>query len=159
MWYSGSPLKYSISEEGQQKHALAVELDGAGAVCVTPVEIPALRDVRTVRGTMEELLAPTGGGFSSDDYVQITVLTQGTVLGASRQLRNVYPNYLQIRYQNPVLQEISLGGQEGMTRLSLEEGYLRFYRQVTGKELSPQAGRMLKQLCREMEESREEETE
>lgn len=159
MWYSGSPLKYSVSEEGQQKHALAVELDGAGAVCVTPVEVPALRDVRTVRGTMEELLAPTGGGFSSDDYVQITVLTQGTVLGASRQLRNVYPNYLQIRYQNPVLQEISLGGQEGMTRLSLEEGYLRFYRQVTGKELSPQAGRMLKRLCREMEESREEETE
>ena len=126
MWYSGSPLKYSVSEEKQAKAALAVELDGAGAVCVTPVSLPALRDVRTVRGTMEELLAPTGGGFSSNDYVQITVLTQGTVLGASRQLRNVYPNYLQIRYQNPALQELSLGGAERLARLTMEESYRRF---------------------------------
>ncbi len=157
MWYSGSPLKYSVSEEKQAKAALAVELDGAGAVCVTPVSLPALRDVRTVRGTMEELLAPTGGGFSSNDYVQITVLTQGTVLGASRQLRNVYPNYLQIRYQNPALQELSLGGAERLARLTMEESYRRFYRQVMGQELSPEGCQVLRSLCQKAEESREEE--
>ena len=103
------------------------------------------------------LLAPTGGGFSSNDYVQITVLTQGTVLGASRQLRNVYPNYLQIRYQNPALQELSLGGAERLARLPMEESYRRFYRQVMGQELSPEGCQVLRSLCQKAEESREEE--
>lgn len=158
IWYAGSPLKYSVSEEHQQKRALLVELDGEGAVRVEKIPLPCLRDLRTVRGTMEELLAPTGGGFASDDYVQVTVLTQGTVVGASRQLRNVYPNYLQIRYQNPVTRELELGGHGDLSRLTMAGAYQKFYRQVTGQELAPEAQKMLERLSRQAEEQREEET-
>lgn len=159
MWYSGSPLKYSLSEEGHEKRALSVELDAAGAASVQKIFLPALRDLRSVRGTMEELLNPTGGGFSSDDYVQITVLTQGTVLGASRQLRNVYPNYLQIHYQNPAVRQLELGGHRSLAHRSMEECYLDFYREVTGQELSPEAAGVLRELCRRTaEEDRKEET-
>ena len=141
-----------------QKRALLVELDGEGDVTVEKITLPRLRDLRTVKGTMEQLLAPTGGGFASDDYVQITVLTQGTEVAASRQLRNVYPNYLQIRYQSPVTQALELGGHGELSRLTLSGAYQRFYRQVTGHDLAPEALELLERLSRQAEQEREEET-
>ena len=122
-----------------------------------PVAFPPLRDLRTIRGTMEELLAPTAGEFASADYVQITVLTQGTEMGAAQKLRNVYPNYLQIHYQNPAAQTLELEGRERLVRLSLTESYLAFYRQVTGQELSAPGKAVLEALGRQMEQEREEE--
>lgn len=157
MWYSGSPLKYSVSEERQEKSALLVELDGEGDVRVQRLSFPPRRDLRSVRGTMEELLAPTGGGFASEDYVQITVLTQGTEVGASQRLRNVYPNYLQIRYENPASRKLELGGHGEFSRLTMTEAYLRFYRQVTGRELDPEGRKLLEKISRKAEEEREEE--
>lgn len=156
MWYSGSPLKYSVSEEKQEKRALLVELDGEGNIQMERLAFPPRRELRTVCGTMEELLGPTGGGFSSEDYVQITVLTQGTEIGASQRLRNVYPNYLQIRYQNPASEKIKWGGNGELAKLSMAEAYLRFYRQVTGQELGPEGQKLLEKISRKAAEQREE---
>lgn len=157
MRYCGSPLKYSVSEAGHQKSVLSVELDREGEAAVTEVSVPPLRDLRTVQGTMEELLGPTAGEFASGDYVQITVRTQGTVVGAARQLRNVYPNYLQIRYQNPAIQALELEGRGELARLPLGEHFLGFYRQVTGQELSPAGKAVLETLSRQAEEEEREE--
>lgn len=157
MWYCGSPIKYSVSEERQQKAALLAELDGDGNVRVERLSFPPRRELRCVRGTMEELLAPTGGGFSSEDYVQITVLTQGTEVGASQRLRNVYPNYLQIRYENPASRKLELTGHGEFSRLTMAEAYLRFYRQVTGRELDPEGQKLLEKISRKAAEEREEE--
>lgn len=155
--YCGSPLKYSVSEAGQEKSVLSVKLDRTGEVAVEPVVFPPLRDLRTIQGTMEELLAPTAGEFASADYIQITVLTQGTEMGAAQKLRNVYPNYLQIHYQNPAAQALELEGRERLVRLSLTESYLAFYHQVTGQELSASGKAVLEALDRQMEQEREEE--
>ena len=147
----------SVSEAGHQKSVLSVELDREGEAAVTEVSVPPLRDLRTVQGTMEELLGPTAGEFASGDYVQITVRTQGTVVGAARQLRNVYPNYLQIRYQNPAIQALELEGRGELARLPLGEHFLGFYRQVTGQELSPAGKAVLETLSRQAEEEEREE--
>ena len=155
--YCGSPLKYSVSEAGQEKSVLSVKLNRTGEVAVEPVVFPPLRDLRTIRGTLEELLAPTAGEFASADYIQITVLTQGTEMGAAQKLRNVYPNYLQIHYQNPAAQALELEGRERLVRLSLTESYLAFYHQVTGQELSASGKAVLEALDRQMEQEREEE--
>ncbi len=156
--YCGSPLKYSVSEENQKKSVRAVELGPKGELLDSrAVSFPPLRDVRTVRGAMEELLAPTAGEFASGDYVQITVLTKGTETGAAQKLRNVYPNYLCIHYQNPDAAPLELEGRERVARLSLEESYLAFYRQVTGQELSAPGRTVLETLCRKLEHQGEEE--
>lgn len=160
MQYCGSPLKYSVSEENQRKSVRAVELGPQGELLDSrQVSFPPLHDVRTVRGTMEELLAPTAGEFSSGDYVQITVLTRGTETGAAQKLRNVYPNYLRIRYQNPDAAPLELEGRDRVAGLSLEQSYLAFYRQVTGQELSAPGRAVLETLCRRPERQEEEEEE
>lgn len=133
LWYCGSPLAYSLSEEHQNKGPLAVELGPKGQVTVTPVALTPLRRLRTVSGTLDELLAPTQGGFASDDYIFIQLVADDTITGASEKLRNVYPHYLSIRYLTLQERELILEGESAKT-LSIPEAFARFYTQVTGGE-------------------------
>ncbi len=54
--YSGSPLRYSFSEQEQQKVVLLVDVDAAGPARVTPVEIAQPRAMATLRGCLDDLL-------------------------------------------------------------------------------------------------------
>ena len=54
--YAGSPLKYSISEEHHNKGFFIVEMDGEGQVTVEKRELKPKHDMRTVEGTMEDIL-------------------------------------------------------------------------------------------------------
>lgn len=134
--YCGSPLAYSVSEEHQTKGVLSVTLGSKGTVEITSIPLAPLRRVRTVRGTLEELLAPTQGGFASDDYVLAEVLTDTALLGVAEQLRNVYPHYLAIRYRSTLQQEVAVGANAQLARLSLEDAFAGFYREVAGRELT-----------------------
>ena len=49
-------LKYSISEEHHNKGFFIVELDGEGKVSVEKRELIPKHDMRTVEGTIEEIL-------------------------------------------------------------------------------------------------------
>ena len=54
--YSGSPLRYSFSEQDHEKVVLLVDLDASGPARVTPVEIVQPRAMATLRGRLDELL-------------------------------------------------------------------------------------------------------
>ncbi|MFC5469895.1 exonuclease SbcCD subunit D [Cohnella suwonensis] len=90
--YSGSPLKYSISEETHRKGYLIVELDESGSVSVDKREFKPLRDMRRVAAPIEEIErhAP------SDDYVFVTLLNDNPVLFPMEKVRAVYPNALHV---------------------------------------------------------------
>ncbi|MFC5402200.1 exonuclease SbcCD subunit D [Cohnella soli] len=90
--YSGSPLKYSISEESHRKGYLIVELGGDGAVTVEKRDFRPLRDMRRVAAPIEEIErhAP------SDDYVFVTLLNDNPVLFPMEKVRAIYPNALHV---------------------------------------------------------------
>lgn len=88
--YSGSPLKYSVSEAGQRKCFLRLEVSG-GKISCQPEDITPLRDVRCLSGTFEELLSG-----SSDDYVELNLTDSDPVLLAAERLRPRYPNLLSV---------------------------------------------------------------
>lgn len=95
--YSGSPLKYSLSEERQKKGALLVELREKGVMDVAVQPLHPLRDVRTATGKLMEIIRPD---CASDDFVAAVVtdeLPPPDPLGA---LRTVYPNLISMRIQN-----------------------------------------------------------
>ena len=55
--YSGSPLKYSLSEAPFAKTVPLVELREKGSLTVTELPLHPLRDLRRIRGTYLELTA------------------------------------------------------------------------------------------------------
>lgn len=88
--YSGSPLKYSVSEANQRKCFLRLEISGGGMDC-RPIDIPPLHDVRRISGAFEELLSG-----SSEDYVELDLTDPDPVLLAAERLRPRYPNLLSV---------------------------------------------------------------
>lgn len=90
--YSGSPLKYSISEETHNKGFLIVELDGAGNVTVDKRELKPRRDMRRVVAPIEEIEKHA----VCEDYVFVTLLNDNPVLFPMEKVRAVYPNALHV---------------------------------------------------------------
>lgn len=126
--YSGSPLKYSISEAGQEKCFLRLELgDGLD---VRPIGYTLPRDVRRVSGTFESLSQPDQ---ASEDYVELVLEDPAPVLMAAQRLRGNFPNLLS------VINNWSAGSAAGSraARLKgLDEGevFSAFLRDVCGQE-------------------------
>lgn len=90
--YSGSPLKYSISEERHEKGFLVVEMDGNGMVRVEKRLLSPKRNMRRVEASIEELeLHPV-----NEDYVFVTLLNDSPVLFPMEKVRAVYPNALHV---------------------------------------------------------------
>ena len=92
--YCGTPLACSVSEAGQQKGIIVVELGEKSDVRTRVLPLTPLRQVRVIRGTLEEVLAQACG-----DYVSI-VLTDRVdldVLDMQDRLRHAFPMLLEIR--------------------------------------------------------------
>lgn len=90
--YSGSPLKYSISEEHHNKGYFIVELDGDGQVTFEKRNLIPKRDMRTVEGTIEEIQQHQ----VSEDYIFVKLLDETPVLFPMEKVRSVYPNAMHV---------------------------------------------------------------
>lgn len=95
--YSGSPLKYSLSEERQRKGALIVEMGEKGSLTVETVPLKSLRDLRTVRGPLAEIARPE---CFSEDFVAAVVTDELPPPDPMGALRIVYPNMISMRIEN-----------------------------------------------------------
>ena len=92
--YCGTPLACSVSEAGQEKGVILVELGEKGVVKTEVLPLRPLRQVRVIRGSLEEVLAQACG-----DYVTV-ILTDRTEISApdmQDRLRNAFPCLLEIR--------------------------------------------------------------
>lgn len=92
--YCGTPIATSVSEAGQQKAVLEVELGAKGELTVTPLPLRPLREVQIVEGTLEEVLQQ-----ASENYVT-AILTDRVdldVLDMQDRLRAAFPNLLEVR--------------------------------------------------------------
>ncbi|MBB6636132.1 exonuclease SbcCD subunit D [Cohnella thailandensis] len=148
--YSGSPLKYSISEEKHDKGYLIVELDKDGKATFTKKPLAPLRDMRTVEGYIEEIERQE----RSDDYIYVRLLDELPVLSPMERVRAVYPNAMHVG-QNSVLQHLSGsaeqaegGGKAGMDMLSL---FRSFYKDAKGADVSEETEQLFLQVLREID--------
>ena len=92
--YCGTPLACSISEAGQQKGILAVEMQAKGDVRIRTLPLTPLRRVRVIRGLLEEVLLE-----ACEDYVsvQLTDPEDLDVIDMQDRLRAAFPYLLEIR--------------------------------------------------------------
>ncbi len=92
--YCGTPLACSVSEAGQEKGVVEVDMGPKGEIKVSVIPLKPLRQVRVIQGTLEEVLQA-----SCDDYVTV-LLTDPVdldVLDMQDRLRQAFPHLLEIR--------------------------------------------------------------
>ena len=92
--YCGTPLKCSFSEEGQEKGIVVVDMKEKGNTQISVLPLKPLREVRTITGSLEEVLArPTA------DYVRVMLTDKADldVIDMQERLRRTFPGLLEIR--------------------------------------------------------------
>lgn len=92
--YSGTPLACSVSEAGQKKGIVCVEMGQKGTVDIRILPLVPKREVRIIEGVLEDVLKE-----SSDDYVTV-ILTDKMdldVIDMQDRLRYAFSNLLEIR--------------------------------------------------------------
>lgn len=92
--YCGTPLACSVSEAGQQKGIIAVEMGEKGEVKTTVIPLTPLRDVKVISGPLEEIVKQ-----ACDDYVTVVLTDREDldVLDMQDRVRRAFPNLLEIR--------------------------------------------------------------
>ena len=95
--YCGTPLACSVSEAGQQKGIIMVNLKKKGKVKTDVLPLIPLRRVRVITGTLQEVLMQSCG-----DYVTV-ILTDKVdfdVFDMQDKIRYAFPNLLEIRRES-----------------------------------------------------------
>ena len=92
--YCGTPLACSVSEAGQQKGIVMVELGKKGDRKTTVLPLEPLRQVRVIRGELEEVLGQACGDYAT---VILTDKADLDVLDMQDRIRSAFPNLLEIR--------------------------------------------------------------
>lgn len=92
--YCGTPLACSVSEAGQQKGIIWVKMGAKGNVGTEVLPLIPLRQVRVIRGDLEEVLQQ-----GSDDYVTVVLTDKRDydVIDMKDRLYHAFPNLLEIR--------------------------------------------------------------
>ena len=94
--YSGSMLKYSFSEQHQNKSVTLVDIAEDGAASFELLPLTAMRDVRIIEGLMAELLEQGKTDAHNQDYLMVRLTDKNAILDAMGKLRDVYPNVLHL---------------------------------------------------------------
>ena len=95
--YCGTPLACSVSEAQQQKGIIMVEMGVKGEIKTTILPLEPLRQVKVVKGTLEEVLKE-----SCKDYVTVILTDKADldVIDMQERIRLAFQNLLEIRREN-----------------------------------------------------------
>jgi len=99
--YAGSPLKYSFSEAKHIKSVTVVDFGKKGEVQIDTIPLVAHRDMRRIKGPIDQLLSPQNyEGTNKDDYLHITLTDEEDIMDAIGRVHTVYPNVMRLDYEN-----------------------------------------------------------
>jgi len=142
--YSGSPLKYSFSEQLQKKSLTLVEFDGSGPAIIEKIPLQPLRDMRVLEGSLEELLVAGMDDPHAEDYLLIRLTDTHAILDLMSKLRQVYPNLLHLERPGLMAQGENVAINRERLRKGEQAMFGDFYSQVTGDELTEQQRDIIK---------------
>ncbi|MDO3648095.1 exonuclease SbcCD subunit D [Nocardia mangyaensis] len=99
--YSGSPLPYSFGESSHRKAVWIVDLDATGLAAVERRDLPLVRGLSRLTGTLDELL--TGAEFDAAEahYVSATLTDSTRPVDPMRKLRDRFPHAVHVEWARP----------------------------------------------------------
>ena len=103
--YSGSPLKYSLSEVNNNKSVPIITFKDKGELLVEFAPLLPMRDIRHLRGNIKNLLDKKNISMEND-FIYATLTNEDIVNDAIGIFREYYPNTVKIDYDNSHTKEI-----------------------------------------------------
>lgn len=136
--YSGTPLKYSFSEEKDKKSVTIVEVNEKGNLNIKEIPLVPLHDMVKIRGYFMEVSNPLNfSKVDKESYMHITLLDEQDVPDAFRRLSAIYPNLMQMEYDNMRTREKrNLRIRKEVAKFSPQEIFAQLYETMNNQPLS-----------------------
>lgn len=153
--YSGSLLKYSLSEVTHPKSISIVEIDGDGLLKTFKKPLIARKDVRTIGGKIEgrnfTLADDAKGEPRREDYLHVLLENEEIVLNPMALIQKTYPNTLKIEFPNrPAIISSARFNAESVGEMSPLELFSAFYETLTEKPLDAERAEILNSVMEEI---------
>ena len=147
--YSGSPLKYSLSEVNNEKSIPLINIRKKGEVDIELVPVKPLRNLRHIKGKIKDLLDKSNIS-SPEDFIYVTLTDENFINDAMGIFQKVYPSTVHIDYENSHSKEIE---QVDISQIaenrSFDDLISDFYLQVYGNEISEEEMHIMKDVAKE----------
>lgn len=147
--YSGSPLKYSISEVKNDKSVPIITLGKKGDVSVELVKLKPFRDLRHLKGRMEQLLDKKNIK-DTNDFIYATLTDEDTINDAMGIFQQYYPNTVKIDYDNAHTREI---GQVDFSQIAENKTFPElisdFYKLIYSCDISEEEMSLMNEVAKE----------
>lgn len=147
--YSGSPLKYSLSEKDQAKGVWIVDTvtNDFSFQTLTP-----LHEVCELQASFAELLQPEFyTNFKRDDYLSLLLEDRAVIPNLMNQLRQVYPRIIQVErangFETSIESQLKKANIKEKSPIDLSE---EFFTAVSQNELTPQQRKWIEAGMHEM---------
>ena len=151
--YSGSLLKYSLSEVNNNKSVPVVTFGEKGEVDIELIPLKPMRDMRHIKGQMKQLLDEVNlkaDGVSNEDFMYVTLTDEDKIDNVMSIFQNYYPNTIKIEYDNSHTNEIKNVDISNVSQnKSVEELIEEFYSMVYGTEITEEEMAVMKEVARE----------
>lgn len=154
--YSGSIMKYSFSEARQKKSVAIVNMDEHGHVDIELKYLHPKRDMRVIKGKIDNLLDPDVYKHAdTEDYISAVLTDEGEIMDPISKLRTVYPNIMLITRENKMNKnkEAVTSAGKGFEKKSELELFKDFYESMTGREFTEQKSQILSNVIEETKKS------
>lgn len=147
--YSGSPLKYSLSEVNNEKTVPLITVLDEEKIKIELIPLKPMRNLRHIKGTLKELLDKKNVK-APDDFIYATLTDEDIVNDAMGIFRQIYPNTVHIDYDNSHTRDIE---QVDISRIAENKSFPEligdFYRQMYGCEISDEEMDVMRSVARE----------
>lgn len=149
--YSGSPMKYSFSEEKHNKSISVIDLAEDGTVSLKEIPLVPRKDVVTLEGSFNEIMNTEYKG-NPEDYIRVILKDKEEILEPMMRLRTKFPNILELqreRDQKEILNnysDYSIIQKKDMTKL-----FKDFYRLKNDREIPEENLEIIRSMISGME--------
>ena len=148
--YCGTPLKYSVSEEKSEKSISVVEIKEKGTpVLIQKLTLQPLRDVRKLRGTLDEVLLQNK---YQNYYVSITITDEVEPYRMRERLEEQFPYLLEVRVDNTRTKNSLTDQEDNIDISSPLETFAGFFKEMQGRELTEKERNILENIMKDSEE-------
>lgn len=150
--YSGTPLKYSVSEIAHKKSVTIVELKGKGEVEISTVPLTPLRDMIPLKGRYDSLMSQEFyKDLDLDAFYSITLTDEDEIPYVLNKLRTVYKNIVSLNYDNiRTRTETVITGEVSTETKSPLELFSSLFTQQMGREMDEAQSEYVRSLIEEI---------
>lgn len=147
--YSGSPLKYSLSEVNNAKSVPVVTLGKKGEREIELFDLKPKRNLRHIKGKLRTLLDESNI-TDPEDFMYVTLTDEDMVNDAMGIIQRYYPNTVKVDYDNSHTRELERVDIAAITEnKTFPELISDFYKQIYGCDITEEELGIMEEVARE----------